>query len=138
MDMEGEIISINEGDRTPSVFFGGADFKRMTKEEAEAILLPPKQEANLSSWNEIAALYKQRGLHAPRDKGEYGPGDDDCERAEEPPPRDSQSRRVLRFRLFQKDYTKTRQTIQNSDRLHKAPTDCTKPPKDYTKILNSR
>ena len=86
MDMEGEIIPINEGDRALGVFFGGADLKRMTKEEAKAIFLPPKQEAELSSWNEIAALYKQAGLLAPRDNGEYGPGDDDCEHAEEPPP----------------------------------------------------
>jgi len=87
MDMEGEIISINEGDRTLSVFFGGADFKRMTKEEAEASLLPPKQEASLSSWNDIEALYEQGGVLAPRDNGEYGHGDDDCELAEEPPPK---------------------------------------------------
>ena len=33
-----------------------------------------------------------------------------------------------------KDFTKPQQTIQSPDRLYKAPTDYTKPPKHYTNI----
>ena len=41
-------------------------------------------------------------------------------------------------RCAPKDFTKLRQTIQSPDRQYQAPTDNTKPRKDYTKIQDIR